>query len=59
MQAGLAMIVKRAGGANADDSRYPRTWLFHRRWGRRGGGEAGRRGGGEAGRRRAASRSST
>ena len=33
MRARLAAIVKRAVGANADDSRYPRTWLFHRRWG--------------------------
>ena len=42
MQAGLATIVKRAGGANADDSRYPRTWLFHRRWGRRGDAKTAR-----------------
>ena len=33
----LAAIVRRAVDANADDSRYPRTWLFHRRWGRREG----------------------
>ena len=32
----LGAIVKRAVGANADDSLYPRTWLFHRRWGRQG-----------------------
>ena len=30
----LSSIVKRAVDANADDSRYPRTWLFHRRWGK-------------------------
>ena len=36
MRARLAAIVKRAVGANADDSRYPRTWLFHRRWGKQG-----------------------
>ena len=30
----LAAIVKRAVAANADSSRYPRTWLFHRRWGK-------------------------
>ena len=36
VRARLASIVKRAVGANADDSLYPRTWLFHRRWGRRG-----------------------
>ena len=37
VRARLAAIVKRAVDANADDSRYPRTWLFHRRWGRREG----------------------
>ena len=31
----LRSIVSRAVDANADDSRYPRTWLFHRRWGKR------------------------
>ena len=31
----LAAIVKRAVNANADDARYPRSWLFHRRWGKR------------------------
>ena len=31
----LGAIVRRAVAANADDSLYPRTWLFHRRWGRR------------------------
>ena len=36
VRARLASIVKRAVDANADDSRYPRAWLFHRRWGRRG-----------------------
>ena len=35
LRARLASIVKRAVGANADSSRYPRTWLFQRRWGRR------------------------
>ena len=35
VRARLAAIVKRAVGANADDSLYPRSWLFHRRWGRR------------------------
>lgn len=30
----LGAIVKRAVDANADDSLYPRTWLFHRRWGK-------------------------
>ena len=35
VRARLATIVRRAVGANADDSLYPRSWLFHRRWGRR------------------------
>lgn len=34
LRARLASIVKRAVAANADSSRYPRTWIFHRRWGR-------------------------
>ncbi len=32
----LGAIVKRAVEANADNSLYPRTWLFHRRWGKQG-----------------------
>ena len=32
----LSAIVKRAVEANADNSLYPRTWLFHRRWGKQG-----------------------
>ncbi len=36
LRARLAGIVRRAVAANADSARYPRTWLFHRRWGRRG-----------------------
>ena len=31
VRARLAAIVNRAVGANADDSLYPRSWLFHRR----------------------------
>ena len=34
LRAKLGAIVGRAVDANADDSLYPRTWLFHRRWGR-------------------------
>ena len=34
MRSGLAAIVKRAVDVNADNSLYPRSWLFHRRWGR-------------------------
>ena len=36
VRARLVSIVKRAVRANADDSHYPGTWLFHRRWGKRG-----------------------
>ena len=42
VRARLASIVRRAVGANADDSRYPRTWLFHRRWGKRGDAKTAR-----------------
>ena len=35
LRARLGAIVRRAVAANADDSLYPRTWLFHRRWGKR------------------------
>jgi formamidopyrimidine-DNA glycosylase len=30
----LHAIVRLAVAVGADESRYPRTWLFHRRWGR-------------------------
>ena len=33
----LKSVVETAVKVNADSSRYPRTWLFHRRWGRRRG----------------------
>jgi formamidopyrimidine-DNA glycosylase len=33
----LRAIVQRAVAVDADSSRFPRTWLFHRRWGRRPG----------------------
>ena len=35
LRARLRSIVRRAVDANADDARYPRSWLFHRRWGKR------------------------
>ncbi|MCY4659366.1 MAG: hypothetical protein OXF93_06080 [Acidobacteria bacterium] len=35
LRARLASVVRRAVAANADSSRYPRWWLFHRRWGKR------------------------
>ena len=31
----LKRVVDTAVKANADDSLYPKTWLFHRRWGKR------------------------
>jgi formamidopyrimidine-DNA glycosylase len=30
----LLRIIRRAVAVNADSDRFPRTWLFHRRWGR-------------------------
>ena len=42
VRAKLASIVRRAVGANADDSLYPPTWLFHRRWGKRGDAKTAR-----------------
>ena len=32
----LRAIVRHAAEANADAFRYPRTWLFHRRWDKQG-----------------------
>jgi formamidopyrimidine-DNA glycosylase len=34
IRARLAGIVRRAVDVKADAHRFPRTWLFHRRWGR-------------------------
>jgi len=31
----LARVVRRAVDDGADDARFPRTWLFHRRWGKK------------------------
>lgn len=35
MRAALAAVVRRAVDVGADDARLPRTWLFHRRWGKK------------------------
>jgi formamidopyrimidine-DNA glycosylase len=35
-------IVRLAVDVGADDARYPRTWLFHHRWGRRTGSRTAR-----------------
>ena len=37
LRARLGAIVRRAVAADADAARYPRAWLFHRRWGKRDG----------------------
>ena len=37
LRARLRSVVRRAVGARADSDRYPRAWLFHRRWGSRPG----------------------
>jgi formamidopyrimidine-DNA glycosylase len=38
----LRAIVHRAVSVDADSSRFPRTWLFHRRWGRKQGARTAR-----------------
>jgi len=35
-------IVRRAVAVDADAARFPRTWLFHRRWGRKPGAHTAR-----------------
>jgi formamidopyrimidine-DNA glycosylase len=35
LRAALAAVVRRAVDVGADDGRFPRTWLFHRRWGKK------------------------
>jgi len=35
-------IVRRAVAVDADSARFPRTWLFHRRWGRKPGAHTSR-----------------
>ncbi len=34
VRSALRSIVRRATSVDADKSRFPRTWLFHRRWGK-------------------------
>ncbi|MEM7251325.1 MAG: DNA-formamidopyrimidine glycosylase family protein [Pseudomonadota bacterium] len=31
----IGTVMRRAVSANAEDTAYPRTWLFHRRWGKK------------------------
>jgi len=42
LRARLHAIVRRAVAVGADDTRFPRTWLFHDRWGREEGARTGR-----------------
>jgi formamidopyrimidine-DNA glycosylase len=42
LRARLHAIVRRAVAVGADDSRFPRTWLFHDRWGRAEGARTAR-----------------
>jgi formamidopyrimidine-DNA glycosylase len=37
LRTALRRVVRTAVGVGADSDRYPRGWLFHRRWGRRAG----------------------
>jgi formamidopyrimidine-DNA glycosylase len=37
LRAALARVIGTAVAAGADSDRFPRTWLFHRRWGRQAG----------------------
>ncbi len=38
----LGSIIQRAVDVGSDDSRFPRTWLFHYRWGKTKGAKDGR-----------------
>jgi formamidopyrimidine-DNA glycosylase len=42
LRARLVSIVRRAVAVGADDGRFPRTWLFHHRWGREAGARTAR-----------------
>lgn len=42
LRARLHAIVRRAVAVGADDRRFPRTWLFHDRWGRTEGARTAR-----------------
>jgi formamidopyrimidine-DNA glycosylase len=42
LRARLHDIVGRAVAVDADSARFPRTWLFHRRWGRKPGAHTAR-----------------
>ena len=38
----LSSVVRRAVDVDADADRFPRTWLFHRRWGKEKGARTAR-----------------
>jgi len=42
LRARLHAIVRHAVAVGADDGRFPRTWLFHHRWGREAGARTAR-----------------
>jgi formamidopyrimidine-DNA glycosylase len=42
LRARLVAVIRRAVDVGADDARFPRTWLFHHRWGRRADACTGR-----------------
>ncbi len=42
LRARLKAVIDRAVRVGSDDGRFPRTWLFHYRWGRTAGARTGR-----------------
>ena len=42
LRTALARVVARAVKVNADNDAYPRSWLFHRRWGKQAGARTAR-----------------
>ncbi len=42
LRAALRRVVEKAVSVDAESSRYPEGWLFHRRWGRRAGAKTAR-----------------
>ena len=42
LRAKLASVLKKAVAVDADAGRFPRSWMFHRRWGKRDGQKTAR-----------------
>jgi formamidopyrimidine-DNA glycosylase len=42
LRTALAAVTRRAVAVDAAKERFPRTWLFHHRWGRRAGARTAR-----------------